>query len=63
MISSASSPNKVVFSQSEVESSKTVIMPTMMIGAVNFEEEFTSMKATLGRLFKESVKKDARIKL
>jgi len=33
-----------------------------MIGVVNLEEEFTSMKATLERLSKESAKKDARIK-
>ena len=58
----ASSPKKVVFPQSEVESSQTVIMPAIMIGVVNLEEEFTSMKATLERLSKESAKKDARIK-
>ena len=34
----------------------------MMIGAVNFEKEFASMKATLERLSKESVEKNARIK-
>jgi len=34
----------------------------MMIGVVNFEEEFASMKATLERLSKESAEKDARIK-
>ena len=60
--SSASPPKKVVFPQSEAESSQTVIMPAMMIGAVNFEEEFASMKATLERLSKESVEKDARIR-
>jgi len=37
-------------------------MPAMMIGFVNFEEEFASMKATLERLSKESAEKDARIK-
>jgi len=52
--SSASSPRKAALSQSEVESSPTVIMPTMIVGAVNFEEEFVSMKATLERLSKES---------
>jgi len=60
--SSASSPRKVARPQSKAESSLTVIMPAMMIGAVNFEEEFVSMKATLERLSKESVEKDARIK-
>jgi len=34
----------------------------MIIGAVNFEEEFTSMKATLERLSKKSTKKDAHIR-
>ena len=42
--SSASPPKKVVLSQSKAESSQTVIMPAMMIGAVNFEEEFASIK-------------------
>jgi len=37
-------------------------MPAMMVGVINFEEEFVSMKATLERLSKESAKKDARIK-
>ena len=60
--SSASSPKKVVFLQFEAESSQTVIMHAMMIAAVNFEEECSSMKTMLGRLSKESAKKDARIK-
>ena len=34
----------------------------MVIGAVNFEEEFASMKATLEIPSKESAEKDARIK-
>ena len=59
--SSASPPKEVVLPQSGVESSRTVIMPAMMIGAVNFEEEFANMKATLERLSKESAEKDARI--
>jgi len=46
----ATSPKTVVFLQSEVESFQTVIMLAMMIGAVNFEKEFASMKATLERL-------------
>jgi len=57
----ASLPKRVVFPQSEVEWSQTAIIPAMMIGAVNFEEEFASMKATLERLSKESTEKDARI--
>ena len=59
--SSASFPKKVVFPQFEVESSQTVIMLAMMIGAANFEEEF-ALKATLERLSKKSTEKDARIK-
>jgi len=60
--SSVSPPKRVVFPQSEAESSQTVIMSAMMIGVVNFEEEFASMKATLERLSTESAEKDARIK-
>ena len=37
-------------------------MPSMMVGAANFEEEFTNMKVMLERLSKESVEKDVRIK-
>jgi len=61
--SSAPLPRKAVFSQSKIELSRTVIVPPMMIGAVNFEEELASMKATLERLSKESTEKDTRIKL
>jgi len=60
--SSASSPRKAGLPQYEAQSSPIVIMHAMIIGAVNFEEEFTSLKATLERLSKESTKKDARIK-
>jgi len=37
-------------------------MPAMIVGAVNFEEKFASMKAALERLSKESAEKDARNK-
>ena len=37
-------------------------MPAMMIGVVDFDEEFASMEAMLERLSKESAEKDARIK-
>ena len=37
-------------------------MHDMMIGVVNFKEEFASMKATLERISKDSAEKDARIK-
>jgi len=49
-------------SHAEAESFDTVIMPVMMTGTTNFEEQLTSMKATLDRLSKESAKKDAQIK-
>ena len=60
--SSAPPSKKVVLPQSEAESLQTVIMLAMMIGAVNFEEEFASMKAMLERLSEESAEKDTRIK-
>jgi len=60
--SSASSPRRATIPESEAESSPTIIMPATMVGAINFEEEFAIMKATLGRLSKESAEKDARIK-
>jgi len=37
-------------------------MPTIIVGAINFEEEVASMKATLERLSKENAEKNARIK-
>jgi len=59
--SSVSPLKQVVFPQSEAELSQTVIMPAMMIRAVNLEKEFTIMKATLEKLSKESAEKDSRI--
>jgi len=53
---------KVAFPQFEVESLQTVIMLVMMIGAMNLEEEFVSMKAVLERLSKDSAENDAGIK-
>jgi len=49
-------------SEIEAESSDTVIMPVMMTGAANLEEQLASMMATLDRLSKESAEKDAQIK-
>ena len=57
--SSPISPRDWLFSQVEVESSNTIIMPVMVTGAINFEEELANMKATLERLSKESEEKDA----
>ena len=60
--SSAPSPKEARMSELEVESSDTVIMPVMMTGAANLEEQLASMKAILDRLSKESAEKDAQIK-
>ena len=49
-------------SQAKAESFDTVIMPVMVTGATNFEEQLASMKATLDRLSKQSAEKDAQIK-
>ena len=52
---SSPSPSKQV----EAES---IIMPVMVIEAINLEEELANIKATLKRLSKESEEKDAQIK-
>jgi len=59
---SAGSPKRGRMSDIEAESSDTVIMPVMMTGAANLEEQLASMKVTLDRLSKESAEKDAQIK-
>jgi len=59
--SSSPSPKQVFQSETEVESSKAVVMPVMTIGTNNLKEEMAVMKAMLERLVKES--KEARIKL
>jgi len=51
-----------VFSQVEVESSDIITMPVMGIETINLEEQLKDMKATLERLLKENVEKDAQIK-
>jgi len=60
--SSAPSPKGARMSEIEVESSDIVIMPVMMTGDANLEEQLASMKATLDRLSKESAEKDTQIK-
>jgi len=55
-------PKESPSSHVELESSDTVIMTVMMAEAANIEVQLTSMKATLDRLLKESVKKDTQIK-
>jgi len=44
-------------SETEVESSKAIAMPVMIIGTNNWEEKMTSMKVMLEKLVKESEKK------
>ena len=63
--SDSSSPSlKQVFkSETEAESSKTVVMLVMTIGTNNLEEEMAAMKAMLERLVKDSEEKEAHIKL
>jgi len=60
--SALTSPRDSLFSQVEVESSDTIVMPVMVIDAINLEEELASMKVTLERLSKQSAEKDAQIK-
>jgi len=60
--SSSPSPKGARMSEIETKSSDTVIIPVMMTGATNLEEQLASMMATLDRLSKESAEKDAQIK-
>ena len=52
------SSNGSLSSHPEDESSEIVIIPVTVTEATNFEEQLASIKATLDRLFKESVEKD-----
>jgi len=49
-------------SEIEAESSKTVVMPTMMTDITTLEEEMANMKAILEKLTRENEEKEARIK-
>jgi len=60
--SSVPSPKGGRMSEIEAKSFDTVIMPIMMTGAANLEEQLASIKATLDRLSKESAEKEAQIK-
>ena len=60
--SSPASPRDSLFSHVEVESYDTIVMLVMLKKVFNIEQEFANMKATLERLSKESVEKDAQIK-
>jgi len=46
----------------EVESSKTIVIPAMMMGTTTLEEEIANMKVILEKLTRESAEKEARIK-
>jgi len=49
--------------ETEAESSKTIVVPVITIGAKNLEEDMAAIKAMLERLVKEKEEKEARIKL
>jgi len=57
------SPKGACLSETEAESSRTVIMPAMMKGSTTLEEEIANMKAILEKLTRESEEKEACIKL
>ena len=50
-------------SLTEAESSKTIVMPVMIIGTNNLEEEVATIKATVEKLTKKNKEKEARLKL
>ena len=56
--SSLASPRELV-AQSETKSSNYVIMLVMVTKATNIEERLANVKATLKRLTKKSLEKDA----
>ena len=51
-----------LFSQVEVKSSNTIVMPVMVTETANLEEQLADMKVTLHRLLKERAEKDVQIK-
>jgi len=60
--SSLTTSRDLHFFQSETESSNTVVMPVMVIEAINLEEQLADMKAKFNKLSKESAEKDVQIK-
>jgi len=56
------SPKDSVFLKCETKSLNTIVMPVMMIEAINLKRELASMKVMLKKLSKENAKKDAKIK-
>jgi len=61
--SSLPSLKQLFQSETEAESSKTVVRPVMTIGTNNLEEEMATMKAMLERLVREGDENKVRIKL
>jgi len=60
--SSSPSPKGVRMSEIEVESSKIVVMPSMMTGTTTLEEEMANMKVILEKLTRANEEKEACIK-
>jgi len=52
--SSSPSLKQVLWLKTEAESSKTIVMPIMIISTNNLEEEMAAMKVMLERLVKEN---------
>jgi len=61
--SSSHSPKGACMSETEVESSKSVVMPAMMTSTTTLEEEIANMKAILEKLTRDNKEKEAHIKL
>jgi len=57
------SPKGERMSKTEVESSKTIVMPAMMTGTTTLKEEMTNIKVILEKLTRENEEREARIKL
>jgi len=47
----------------EVGSSKTIVMPVIIIGTNNWKKEIATIKATVEKLTKKNEEKEARLKL
>jgi len=57
---SSPSPNGVCLLETKVESSKTIVMPALMIGSTSLEKEMSNMNVILEKLTRESEEKEAR---
>ena len=49
--------------ETEVETSKTIVMPIMMAGITTLKEEMANMKVIVEKLTKDNEEKEARLKL